>query len=220
MAHVFDSGQALPQRRALREAIVGRLEPLRKASLPGVGSLYLEAVIELAAPFRAGDDELENHLKDAIQGRPLVATVALGERQFAPTGTDNREWRGDLRVQVMVVSTHARGLLARQAGDAVAAADTSKDPGLDTVLEHVFERLAGWDCGVAGVSELRPVSEDVAYMGADATAWELVLTAQVQTDTNPNRALTQVVVDVLATHSETEAGAPSALDALTTLEEP
>jgi hypothetical protein len=223
VAHEFDSGLTLPQRRKIREAIVARLrEDLELATLPGsTGDLYVAAVVELAAPYRQGDGDLEEMLKEAAAGRSPMIAVALGARSFAASNTDERSWRGPLQVHVYVLSSHRGGLLTRvRGGDAAAEASNAADPGLETAMEHVFERLAGFappDCLAA---ELRPQSEDFPYVADDFTVAEIVFEVAVQTNVNPKRARTQVAVDILTTHSETEAGDPADLDALSTLEEP
>lgn len=224
MAHSFDSGLPVPQRRRIREDIVTELRrDLELATLPGsTGELYIAAIVELAAPFQPGDGDLEEHLKESIAGRSPVIAVALGARAFASSSTDHRHWRGELQVHVFVCSSHSRGLLERlRGGDTPAVASNAADPGLETAMEHVFERLAGFTPSEGShAGELRPTREDFSYVGDDFTVVEMVFECDVLTDVNPHRALTQVADEVFHTHSDDVAGEPSELDVLSELEEP
>jgi len=221
VAHAFDSGFARPQRRLIREAIVAQLRTdLQVSTLPGsTGELYVTAVVELAAPFVDGDGDLMQHLHDAVAGRSPVIAVALGDRSFRATNTDDRYWRGTLEVHVYVLSKHARGLLERlRGGDPASLASNAADPGLETAMEHVFERLAGFTPSSSHASELRPVRESFPYVADDFSIAELVFECDAQTDVNPNRGLTQIATEVLHTHTDDAAGDPSAVDALSELE--
>lgn len=211
MSHTFDSGLARPQRRLIREAIVTQLNGLRVATLPGsTSNLYAVAVVELAAPIRFGDGDLEEHLKEAVVGRSPVLCVALGNRDFEAANTDERRWRGELDVHVYVVSSHARGLVERlRGGTAAAEASNAADPGLEVATEHVFERLAGLVLPGCKASELRPQREDFPYVGDDFTVVEIRFTTMVTTDVNPRRAYTVVADSVRTTHVDDDIGTPS-----------
>jgi len=222
MSHTFDSGLSRSQRRLIREAVVAKLGELRLASLPGSTSdLYTVAVLELAAPIKWGDGDLEDHIKKAVVGRSPVICVALGAREFMATNTDERRWRGALDVHVYVVSSHARGLLERlRGGDAAAEASNAADPGLEVAMEHVFERLAGFVLPSCKAAELRPVREDFPWLNDEFTAAEILFTTQVTTDVNPRRAYSTVAVEVDTTHTDQDAGDPSAVRHVTELPEP
>lgn len=223
MSHEFDTGFVLPQRRKLREAIIARIrEDLEIPTKPtSTGELYLADVVELAAPFQQGDGDLEEMLKESIAGRSPVVAVALGSRSFRSTNTDERSWRGELQVHVYVLSSHARGLLERlRGGDEASEIDRAVDPGLETMMEHVFERLAGFTPPDCRCAELRPNREDFPYVADDFSVAEMMFDVEIQTDVNPNRARTQVVTNIHTTHEDTEAGDPSDLEARTTLEAP
>lgn len=219
MAHEFDTGLVLPQRRKVREAIARRLrEELGVASLPlAQGDQYFKDVVELAAPFEVGDPDLEEMLKEAAAGRSPIAAVALGGRTFEASNSDERQWRGNLSVYVYVVSSHRGGLLTRmRGGDHASTTDQTVDPGIETALEHVFERLAGYvppDCLAA---ELRPRSEGFPYVADDYTVAELAFDLALQTDVNAARKRLRVVTTILTTHDESAADVE--LEAISELE--
>ncbi len=213
MAHTFDSGKALAQRTLVRRGAVAALAELRRQS---PGTKYLAAVVELPAPL-VGEAALE-FLKAALGTQLPAVAIACGPRSFAPNGTANREWRGSLQVHVYVCTAHARGLVdGRTAADVVALADDTADPGLDTMAEHVFERLTGLHLPAANAAELRPVSEDIAFVDQDLTVFEQVYSVEVFTDVNPKRSLTQVATDLDTTHTDSVAGDPSAIRTVTEL---
>lgn len=220
MSQDFDTGYVLPQRRKLREAIVLRIrDELEAASLPLTqGDRYVRAVVELAAPFQVGDADLEEMLKEAAAGRSPVVAVALGGRSFEASNSDERSWRGSITVHVYVVSSHRGGLLARlRGGDYASDADQTLDPGIETALEHVFERLSGFVPPNCKASELRPRSEGFPYVADDFTVAELTFDCALQTDVNLARRRVRVVTDVLTTHTDEELD-PHELEALSELD--
>ena len=86
------------------------------------------------------------------------------------------------------------------------------------MAEHVFERLTGLHLTAANAAELRPVSEDLAFVDQDLTVWEQVYSVEVFTDVKPKRARTQVAVDIDTTPEDTVAGDPSAIRTVTELD--
>jgi hypothetical protein len=215
MTHAFDSDLAKPQRTLVRDGVVAALEGLRRPTL------YLAAVVLLPAPIRAGQQHEEAFLREAVSGQTPAVAIALGGRDFESVGTDNIEWTGDLDVHVYCCTTHARGLVAgRTAADVVADADATADPGLETIGEHVFERLAGLPLTAANAAELRPVREEYTFVDADMTVVEQVYKVTVNTDVDPARARTQLALEVDATHTEAAAGDPADREALSELDPP
>lgn len=210
MPHAFDSGQTLSGRRLIRAQIVAKL-----AGLSSAAGLYAEAIVELPAPFDDGDDELLEMLNETFNGRSPAIAVALGERDFRSTGEGGSEWGGDLEVHVYVALRVGRGQLEQTKGDVVADADVTKDPGIETMLEHVFERLAGqrFNTAVGGAAaapqaaNLRPVSERVAYFGPDWLVWEQRYELYAQLDVNLLRGQTEKVLEVLADQDLNDGGA-------------
>jgi hypothetical protein len=153
-----------------------------------------------------------------VNGRSPVVCVALGDRRFDSTNTDARQFRGELDVHVYMVSSHARGLLERtRGGDAPATASNSADPGLEVVGEHVFERLAGFVLRDHRAAELRPEREEFAFVGDAFTVVEQRYSTQVTTNVNPRRSYTTTATEIDTTHTDTEAGDPSAVRHVTEL---
>lgn len=218
MSHEFDTGYTLPQRRKLREAIALRLrDELEIASHPlAQGDRYLKAIVELAAPFEPGDGDLEEMMREAVAGRSPIVAIALGDRSFTASNSDERNWRGSVVVHVYVISSHRGGLLARlRGGDIAGDMDQTLDPGLETAMEHVFERLSGFVPPECRASELRPRNESFPYVGDEFTVAEIVFDVDLQTEINLARRRVRVATDVLATHDH---DASHELEALSELE--
>lgn len=199
MPHTYDSGQTLSGRRLIRAQVVAKLGGLAKSA-----GLYAAAIVELPAPFDASDDELAEMLALALGGQSPAIAVALGDRQFEASGGNGDEWRGDLEVHVYVATRLQRGALEQTRGDVVADVDVTKDPGIETMLEHVFERLAGQRLrtaigGAAAApmtAELRPQSERVVYFATDWLVWEQVYALDAQVDVDHLRGLATQLAEI------------------------
>lgn len=201
MARVFDSGLRVPQRTAIRTAIVAALAGLRRDA-----GQYLFDVVELPWPITWSDESAEvQHWLDTVRGRSPVAAVALGGRDWQSAGVAALSWRGQLEVSVYLASNHRRSQLARVSGDAVAEGDHQQDPGLETIAEQVFERLAGIEVVAAGRQSLIPVRERWAWVGEDWTILELAFELAVTTTVNPNRGELTVHASLDARHSDDSA---------------
>lgn len=176
--------------------MVAALDPLTRG-----GGRYVATVVELPTTSRFASEADEQMLEDLVQGNSPAIGIGLGRQTFR-TGrsTDGTSWRGDLELAIYVCVRHQRSVLAGLAGDAVAAADVTKDPGVETVLEHCFERLAGLETGVAPAPKLIPDSEDLAYYGTGWQIWEQTYRVAVEMALNPGRDITDHVADVAADH--------------------
>jgi hypothetical protein len=217
VAHVFDSGLPGPQRTLVRDAVVAALVDLLLPAMHASGKKYLTQIVGLPAAVKFGSDD-EAFLRELINGQSPSVLVALGKRRFEADGTDNVEWRGELRVHVYVASSHSRGLVTgRLAADVVALADDHADPGVEVIGEHVFERLSGLPLDTARGSALRPDDEDLAYVGMDWTVLEQTYDVLLDTNVDPNRALTQKALDVFTTHKQPDVGDDADVEADTEL---
>jgi len=222
MSHDFDSGLHVPQRRKIRESIVAQLrEDLDFASSPqSQGAQYMRAIVELAVPLQVGDGDVEDLFRETLAGRTPAIAVALGARNFSSTGTDNREWEGVLTIHVYVVSSRAGGHMQRIRGaDFASDNDATVDPGLETAMEHVFERLSGFTPPGCHCAELRPRSEDFAYIADDFSIVDMTFETDVYTDINPTRRKSRLVESIQSTIKDSTAE-PVAVLSLTTLEAP
>lgn len=201
MPQVFDTGLAVPQRTAIRDAIVARLAPLKKTAIP---SAYIAAngVKTIPRPLRGeGDEDGLAMIANALNNQAPAILIAVGKLTYEKGGSEAIEARGELDVVVYVASGHQRSHDAgRLFGDAFASASNSNDPGIFTMLEHVRERLLGQSLGVAGVDVLRAVDEDEIFTGDDATIWEQRYTLDVDVKINPFRGITQVVTEIQGLH--------------------
>lgn len=194
MPHVYDSGLVVPQRTALRAAIVSRLLLLKRPQL------YLQAVDVLPGRLDGGDDDTMSELATLLQGRTPAMLVALGRADAAGSGMPASTTRLEYEIVVYIADAHARGtVLGRLAGDA-AAADVTKDPGIETMIEHAEELLLGRDLGIPGVTELRLESEDPVRSDEVFTLWALTFKARGMRDVNHNRAITTLLTEIDAGH--------------------
>lgn len=204
MAHVFDTGATLPQRRLIRNQIAAKLAPLLKSS-----GLYVGAIGQMPVMFEAGDDDSRNAFLQMTEAghNPLLA-IALGDRDFDPAGMgEASNWIGELEVQVLIAQRVDRSDLATTAGDVASAASVQAAPGVETMLEHVIERLAGQKLrtaigGAAGAteaSELRPLREALAWFGDGWIVWELRFLIDVAVNVDHHRGKADVV-DIFANH--------------------
>lgn len=194
MPHVYDTGLAVPQRTAIRSAIVSRLSLLKKPTL------YLQAVDVLPGRLDGGDDETLGELANTLQGRTPAMLVALGRGDATAAGMPASTTRLEIEVLVYIANAHARGTVTgRLAGDA-AAADVTKDPGIETMIEHAEELLLGRSLGVAGVSEMRLDSEEPFYSDDLVTLWALTFKVRAMRDVNHNRSITTILTEIEASH--------------------
>lgn len=202
MPHAFDTGAAASARKLLRDAVVQRLAALLKEN-----GLYMMAVQPLPIPFR--DEAVLRHmLTSHVNGRSPAATVALGDGSFESAGAGYAdEWVEDVEVEIGLVSSHARGTLARMEGDTASLASLALDPGIETMSEHVRERLAGWTPTAAGLKakELRPEDQGPIYFAQDFTVWRQRYSVQIRADVNRLRGFTQLLEGIDADHVEQDA---------------
>lgn len=215
MPHVYDTGLALPQRTAIRNAVIARLGLLKRPTY------YLQAVAPLPGEITA-DEEGFKAIEQAVHGRAPALLVALGRGESASAGMPASTARKEIEIVVYVLSKHARGTVeGRLAGD-VASLDVTKDPGIETMLEHIEELLLGWDLGIAGVSEIRPVSEAEIESNEAQTLWEMTFAVRVMRDVNHYRLLTTLLNEIDAQHlvDGADPGNPVSVTRTTVEEEP
>jgi hypothetical protein len=211
--HVYDHGGVKPQRTALRDALVARLSLLKRPAM------YLQAVVML--PTRINDPD-DGTLYAALNGRAPAIAIALGRGEAAGGGMPASSARKNIEIAIYVVSSHGRGNVeGRLAGDVSSAADVTKDPGVETMLEHVEELLLGRDLGIPGVAEIRPGTEDEVWSGEDMTIWEATYTVRVDRAINHNRLVTTLLTEIDTRHEVDDADPdnPEAVN-LTAIEAP
>lgn len=184
MAHAYDTGLAQPIRTVLRDGVVTRLARLQ-ASQGG----YLRALIPFGNRMLAHDDvDGLDFLLKVLNGRAPAVAVAIGDRTFNAGGAGGYNQRATYDVLVYVAGNHMRSREARQAGDVASAASDVKDPGLDTILEHVEELLTGWKVDSSNViGELRPSREVERWNDDRIAVWEQLYTVPVSRSINQDR---------------------------------
>lgn len=206
VAHAFDTGAATSGRTLLRAAICERLEQLTVAE-----GLYLAAVVPLPAPFTDDEGAFEHMLKDIVGGRAPAVAIALGDGKISSGGAGYAdEWYAEVEVYAYAISMISSSTMLRLTGDALSASALAKDPGIETMLEHVLERLAGFKLTATGLScnELRPLTiEPSFYFDPEVTIGRLSLTVRMRADVNRLRGFTQLLLGIDATHGEDDADA-------------
>lgn len=219
MAHTFDTGATVAQRTRIRNAVIARLAPLLRTANP---PRYIPPAGIKALPrvFEGGVDEGDlKMLEQFLNGASPGIGVALGRMPFDEAGLEPTDLTGELDVVVYVGTQHGRDLVdGRLAADVTASAAVIANPGLETILEHVLELLAGRRLGVPGVAELRARSEDPAVaVFAEMTIGEVRFTARVEREIKPWRGVSTLVTEVENRISEDSIPADTAgLDPITT----
>lgn len=185
-AQVYDTGLDVPQRTAVRSAIVAKLQPLLKAN-----GLYMRGIAPLARPYRgAGDDAGLVLINMALQGRAPAVLVALGAQRFKEMDVSLDTITSELEVVVYAVGANPRAMDdGRLAPDVTAMTDVAADPGIETMLEHIRQLLLKVDLDVNGVYELQLVEETDTFTGAEITVFEQSYRVRCDVAVDPNRAL-------------------------------
>jgi hypothetical protein len=214
MPHVYDTGQLLPQRTAIRNAVIQRLQLLARPTL------YARAISALAVQLDAGD-EIPAEVVRTLQGNNPAILVALGPGEALAAGMGGNRTRIELELSVYVVTSHGRDLVVgRLAGD-VRSADVTQDPGADTMVEHVEELLTGWDPGIPGVEEIRLQRESELSTTLDLTIWEVEFSVRVDRTAGRHPALTTLLASIAAVHNAAGAGdANPVIETVTDVEAP
>jgi hypothetical protein len=200
----FDSGLYVPQRFAIRRALVERLGSTPtgngKPLLKSAGG-YLVKIGVLPRPLRgASDDELAL-VWIALQGSTPSLCVALGDMTDFESIDGNEGYFARLEIGVYSLSRNLRSFVdGRMSPDVVSAGDPTADPGIETMMEHVREILCGQEIDLIGVHELRPRSEGEVCTDGEGTLWEQRFSALVETSVNPQRTNSNLVTEIETKH--------------------
>jgi hypothetical protein len=210
MPHVYDSGQALPQRTAIRNAVIARLQLLARPTL------YARSIEALST--RMVGDEIREDMVQALQGSHPAILVGIGRGDATAAGMGANRARLNVEVGVYVVTGHGRDMvLGRLAGD-VRATDVTQDPGIDTMIEHVEELLTGWYPDVPGVEELRLQTESELYSAPDFSIWEVLFSVRCDRTAGTHPRVTALLESIAASHNVE--GADTVSTTITPVEEP
>lgn len=196
MPHVYDTGLAKPQRTLIRDAVVARLAALKRPTM------YLEAVAMIPARVTGrGDDAGIAEILDVLNGRAPALVVALGRAEYAPGGMPASRAMKTIEIAIYAVSNHSRGVVDGRLANDAAAATVTRDPGIETMLEHAEQMLLGKPLGLSdGIQEIRPVSEDELATAKDLTIWEALYSIRVERRINHNRLITEILTEIEAGH--------------------
>lgn len=197
--HHFDTGLHRPQRSAIRQAIIDRLGSTPtgngKPLLKSAGG-YLVKIAPLPRPLKGDSEEELAFIWIALQGSTPSLCVALGGMKISPID-GNEDHQGEIEVAVYSLSRNLRSFVdGRMSPDVVATADPTADPGVETMMEHVREILAGQSVDLIGVQDLRPKSEDEVCTDGDGTLWEQRFSVLVDIFVDPQRAESDVATSL------------------------
>lgn len=221
MAHAFDTGLLVPQRQAIRDAVLARLDVLVKK--PAGTGLYVRALKTVPGRLSGGSDESLAELVHHTQGELPAVLIAMGRKVPTRVSEDGLELEVAHTLHVYVASSHQKDdVVGRLYSDAIAAGDLRADPGLFTMLEHIEELLVGQELGVPGVGALVQTEDDELATFADLAVWQQTYEVPATKTINPSRGITQLLLSIQAAHNldlPTEAVEPI-VTTITELEEP
>ncbi len=206
----FDSGLYVPQRSAIRRALVDRLgttptgngRPLLKSA-----GGYVAKIGMLPRPLKGESDDELALVWIALQGATPALCVALGRMELSPMG--NEDYLGKLEIAVYSLSRNLRSFVdGRMAPDGVAASDPTADPGVETMMEHVREILCSQELDLIGVHEIYPKTEDEVVTDGEGSLWEQRFSVVVEASVNPQRANSDLVTSIETQHDIDGADSP------------
>ncbi len=189
----YDTGLHRPQRSEIRTALVDRIA----AALAFAEGRYLRAVRGLPRQLKNDSPEEMGILFNVLQGQAPAVAVALGRKDYEPSGMGVATFEGTIDLAVYVVSANPRSREdGRLSTDVAGQADPTADPGVETILEHVEELLVGQELNIKSISEVRPRWEDELCTLLDVTIWEQHFTLRVERVMNPERDNDEVLTEI------------------------
>jgi len=192
--HPFDTGLNRPQRTLVRQHVIAQLAPLLKSS---GGKGYVNRVTALPRPLRNLSKEDLAEVVNELEGQVPSILVALGGKTYERVGERGTEVVALLEVEIYALSSHQRSFIAgRLEQDAIATGAVSADPGVETMLEHIEERLIGQTVGPATTWEFIPRTEDEVATSPDLTMWSQSYVVHLTRDINVDRDVADVVTTV------------------------
>jgi hypothetical protein len=207
VAHAFDHGLSRPLRTMIRDGVVALLQGLTT----GEGG-YLRAVVPFGGIVRGYTDELGvDLLWQTLNGRSPAIAVGLGDRVTKPNGMGGYNHSAELELVLYVMSNHQRSISSgRTSLDTPGAADTTKDPGLEVILEHAEELIIGQRLGgtettnpigevtraTSQIKQVIPTREEELRTDNTATLWAQRYAITVLRTINPRRGVTQMLEEL------------------------
>lgn len=207
MAHAFDTSLARPQRTLIRNGVVSLLGGLLRSN-----GGYLAAVLTWGGVVRGYTDvDGVDEIKKRLNGRAPAIVVACGDRKNSPAGMGGRSWKSDLQVSLYHYSNHQSSMTeGRTSTDPAALASDVKDPGLDVMLEHAEELVAGQFVGgplvvnAVGERSTRSITikrmlltdEDELLTDATHTLWVQRYSVEIDRTINKYRDVVQLLEEI------------------------
>lgn len=205
VSHAFDSGLALPVRSLIRTSVAGLLLPkLKPAS-------YLAAILPFPRVIADRHDEDGiDHAMAELGGRAPALLVAIGDARFTRTSTTIHRYQGEHDVQIVALSNSGRGLLARLELDVVAQADDTADPGIDVMLNHVGDLVAGRNLEIDGVHAPTMIGITHLETHKALTLWAINFTVSAPASVKPTHdQLERLTLLVSTLNAAAVAGGPT-----------
>lgn len=201
MTHVFDSGMADAQRTLIAQAITTKLQPLLLSTLGGAANGFLEAISTIAFTIDGKHDDYGiGLLESQLQGKSPAVVISPGSMVLTQAGGPGKS-RGDLAIDIYIVSAHGRDVTdGRATGDAAAAISDAADPGIFAIVELVWALLFDCDLGIGShVQQLKLHREDELITDDQLSIWKQEWRVSVTRDANMYRGITQLLLGINTT---------------------
>lgn len=156
-------------RKSIEDAVIAALADLQLPGRGGAAGGYLCSVQPFAGDF-ARPDPTDIELTQLMHGGAPCVGVGTGDGNYSDIRTARLDAELGLTIEMIVVSTNARGAEERNRGDG----GLGTDPGIYQIIEDIRARLFSPDLGVAGAGGATPVRESPAVRTAEITVWHLV----------------------------------------------
>lgn len=182
-SHLFATGLSLPQRTLLRSGAARVLGALKIDRSKPSGGGYLNDVLEFGGIVRSYTDAPDIELLVKQMGRLPSIGVALATRRFETINTARTQFKSEIQLLLYFSTSHGRDMeIGRHQMDVTALRDPHADPGLDVMMEHALELLAGqFVADTPTVKQCIPVVEQELVTFPNITIW--TQTYDVQLDT-------------------------------------
>jgi hypothetical protein len=160
------------------EAISSKHEQKRNASSGYLG---------LVGAYNGELDETDglDDFRRRIRGQFPAVLVAAGPAVIVGESVTRRQFRRELQVEVYSASDNWRSREHRLRNDPQLDTGATRDPGIYTLLEHIFALVAGTDFGLAGVSPATPLREEPLLQLPELCVWRTVFEFKTDAHVEP-----------------------------------
>ena len=163
---------------AIIEAIGSKLEQKRNSS-----SGYLGLVGAYNGALD-GADGLEA-FRRRCRGQFPAVLVGAGESPYTAESVSRRRFRRDVQVDIFAASSNLRSREHRVRNDPGLDINSTRDPGVYKLLEHIHAIIGGNDLGLQGVGPATPIREDSLLRIDEFTIWRAIYEFKVDAHVEP-----------------------------------